>query len=431
MNLKVELRKYWTDFTTSGLNITNEQAASRLDDKFYLVNKITFINTLSFIVALVLVVLLAFSFTSTFFDQITTLTRLIILFIVISNIIVLRITKNPIYSTYFVLISYSLIWLYTVYTQSMTPTFVFSIPIFICISFALAGKNIALIWNFILILASLTLVNITYTFSGLPIPKAIIPDFILILVSLITIQYIFFGFSERNEMQLREGKRELAESFNSLVTEIDQRKKLETQMESVLKESAISNLKLRKTQKAMINIMEDLENEKASLLKQKAKDDAILKSMGDALIVTDKNGIITLVNDAFTKTLKFNEKSVIGKKYGEVFNVYDETINLVHENDLLVYKSLREGQSFYDIQRYYEDNDKNLVPVNINISPIILDEKIVGTVAAFRDITQQLLVDKAKTEFVSLASHQLKTPLSAINWFSELLLDPKNDLTNE
>ena len=52
---------------------------------------------------------------------------------------------------------------------------------------------------------------------------------------------------------------------------------------------------------------------------------------------------------------------------------------------------------------------------------MILGGKTIGVIAVFRDITHEKDVDKAKSEFVSLASHQLRTPLSAIKWFAEML----------
>ena len=50
------------------------------------------------------------------------------------------------------------------------------------------------------------------------------------------------------------------------------------------------------------------------------------------------------------------------------------------------------------------------------------DGKVIEVVAVFEDITEAYAIDKAKTEFVSLPSHHLRTPLSAMNWYTEMLI---------
>jgi PAS domain S-box-containing protein len=75
-----------------------------------------------------------------------------------------------------------------------------------------------------------------------------------------------------------------------------------------------------------------------------------------------------------------------------------------------------------------------------SISPILDDNgNIIYYVGVERDITKEKEIDRSKSEFVSLASHQLRTPLSAINWYSEMLLggdagaltDKQKDYTQE
>lgn len=71
------------------------------------------------------------------------------------------------------------------------------------------------------------------------------------------------------------------------------------------------------------------------------------------------------------------------------------------------------------------------VPVSISVAPLIRKAKAQGAIIVFRDYSREKEIDTAKSEFVSLASHQLRTPLTAMKWYLELLLEKEHGTINE
>ena len=170
-----------------------------------------------------------------------------------------------------------------------------------------------------------------------------------------------------------------------------------------------------------------------TLAEAKAKDEAILASIGDGMVVVDKEGKITYVNQAFEEMVGWKAQEVLGKYIVEVVPREDEKGDVVLLKERILSKVLSGEKIVVNLVApfYYIRKDKSRFPAISIITPTILDGKILGAVETFRDITKEKDIDKAKTEFVSLASHQLRTPLSTVNWYAEMLLSGDAGKLNE
>jgi signal transduction histidine kinase len=60
--------------------------------------------------------------------------------------------------------------------------------------------------------------------------------------------------------------------------------------------------------------------------------------------------------------------------------------------------------------------------VSVLLSPVVMQEEFLGTVSLFRDITQEVELDRTKSEFVSTVSHELRTPMTSIKGYADLLM---------
>jgi PAS domain S-box-containing protein len=136
------------------------------------------------------------------------------------------------------------------------------------------------------------------------------------------------------------------------------------------------------------------------------------------VVITDPEGMVVYGNAAIERITGYTPEEALGKKAGSLWKMpmpqgYYENMWDVIKKQKKVFIS--------DIQNKRKDG--TIYVARISISPVLdKDSNIIYFVALERDITLDKEIDKAKTEFVSLASHQLRTPLSSINWYTEMLL---------
>src|SRR5665213_216437 len=155
---------------------------------------------------------------------------------------------------------------------------------------------------------------------------------------------------------------------------------------------------------------------------QRAEAEALFTSIGDGAISTDEFGRITRVNPAAQEILGYSEEELIGtwfpKKIVAVTSD-DKPVNLI---DRPITKAFLTGKPISE-KTYYRRKDGQKIALAINASPILLNGKPLGAIEVFRDITLDQEIDRMKSEFISLASHQLRTPFSAIKTYTHMLYD--------
>lgn len=178
---------------------------------------------------------------------------------------------------------------------------------------------------------------------------------------------------------------------------------------------------LQKAKKATLELLEDVEQQKDIAERERAKDDAMLTSIGEGMIVVDQAGTIIKINVVAQEILALPEQSEGLSMYTAV-SLFDEKNVQIAPEKLPAFLALNQGVvSKETFELHLEAGRKRIIAFAAN--PVRQRGQVIGAITIVRDVTKEREVDRMKTEFISLASHQLRTPLSAIRWYTEMLLN--------
>lgn len=178
---------------------------------------------------------------------------------------------------------------------------------------------------------------------------------------------------------------------------------------------------------------EVIEERTSELTHQYALDSAILESIEYGVIRVDDKGIVSGANPAAISMLNEKRETMIGADVAAVVQICGHRGNpLTGMHPVMEclsnHKATRSPvNAHFNIRR----GDEALLPVMYAISPLIADGTTFGAIIVFQDITEERRLDYLKSEFISLASHQLRTPLSALRWYVELFAEGKKKMTDE
>jgi signal transduction histidine kinase len=150
-----------------------------------------------------------------------------------------------------------------------------------------------------------------------------------------------------------------------------------------------------------------------------AKNQAILESIADGVLVADENGRIILANLPASSILDIPRDQLQGKSINELLGLYS------HAGDTWVLTIQDWANNSDRVKQWTYLADQLTIEdkvVSVHLSPVLAGSQYFGTVSIFRDITKEVEVDNLKSEFVSTVSHELRTPMTSIKGYADLML---------
>lgn len=166
--------------------------------------------------------------------------------------------------------------------------------------------------------------------------------------------------------------------------------------------------KINKQNNMITDNLRELKREKDTI-------QTILRNMKEALIIIDENKNLLSVNNS-AENLFNAKRNLIG----------ESVLTLIRDSDLI---KLIENALYGESTETISDIEDRKFKTYIN--PVFEDRRVKGVVLLFIDETEEIRALKLREEFSSNVSHELKTPLTSICGFSELLVNGMVDEDNK
>ena len=164
------------------------------------------------------------------------------------------------------------------------------------------------------------------------------------------------------------------------------------------------------------------------LVKSEERYRVLAETSADGVFTTDALGRLTYVNPAFEKMCGRRKSQILATLFRDY--LLDDSIYFFQQ---IFIDTRKKDEKIENVELELVNPNNNIVPIEVNIAPLKKENEFAGMVCTVRDITQRRRIEyelkkseRLKTEFMNIAAHELKSPVTPIKGYLDLIIQDKD-----
>ena len=153
------------------------------------------------------------------------------------------------------------------------------------------------------------------------------------------------------------------------------------------------------------------------------KSEVVINAIGDGVIAIDGQGNIQLINPAAQNIIGWGKQDALNLNYKSVFQLIDQKNETPDTANDPIRQVLNVNQQIRTNSLSVLTSSGKKLMISLVVSPV--GDLGAGVIAVFRDITSEKASEREQAEFISTASHEMRTPVAAIEGYLGLALNPQ------
>lgn len=166
-----------------------------------------------------------------------------------------------------------------------------------------------------------------------------------------------------------------------------------------------------------------------TLEQESTKADAIIEAIGDGVIVVSQTGEVLLINPAAQQMTGWSADDALHLHFESVLKLEDGKGGVMENSLNPISRVLNVGQQVREKEISIVTKSGKHIFAAFVVSP--MGQSGDGAIAVFRDITKERDDERAQAEFISTASHEMRTPVASIEGYLGLALNPNTATVDE